>query len=257
MTIPQTEQYSMQDPRLQTLSDSLYKKDLSAFFETSLGGTIDKLRNFTKFVPRQVLCQFLAKAEIFKEILSVHGNIIECGVHLGGGLMTWGNLSAMFEPYNHTRRIIGFDTFNGFTGIHPKDQGDVLECSKIGGLAVPSYDDLTECIRLYDLNRPIGHIPRIELVSGDALETMPKYVAANNYLVVAMLYLDFDLYDPTKRALEVFLPRMPKGAVVVFDELNQAAWPGESAAVIESVGLSNLRIRRFSFAPALSYAVIE
>lgn len=251
------EQFSMRDPKLQTANDYLYTKDLNSYFESSLGGSIDKLRNFTKYVPRQVLCQFLAKSELFRELLPVHGNIIECGVHLGGGLMTWGNLSAMLEPYNHTRRIIGFDTFTGFTAIHQKDEGDTLDCSKIGGLAAPSYKDLTECIRLYDLNRPIGHIPRVELVSGDALETMPQYIATNKHLVVAMLYLDFDLYEPTKKAIETFLPRMPKGAILAFDELNQSAWPGETAAVIEAIGLSNLRIRRFSFAPALSYAVIE
>jgi hypothetical protein len=105
------------------------------------------------------------------------------------------------------------------------------------------------------LNRPVGHIPRV--VKGDALQTIPTYVDDNKHLVVAMLYLDFDLYEPTKKAIETFLPRMPKGAIVAFDELNQSSWPGETLAVLDSVGIRNLRIRRLLETPALSYAILD
>ena len=44
--------------------------------------------------------------------------------------------------------------------------------------------------------------------------------------------------------------------MIVFDELNSSSWPGESIAVLESVGLSNLRIRRFPWDTYLSYAII-
>jgi hypothetical protein len=94
-------------------------------------------------------------------------------------------------------------------------------------------------------------------VIGDALSTIPEYVQKNPHLLVAMLYLDFDLYEPTKLAIETFLPRMPKGSILVFDELNQASWPGETMAVMETIGLRNLRIERFPFESALSFAVLE
>ena len=50
-----------------------------------------------------------------------------------------------------------------------------------------------------------------------------------------MLYLDFDIYEPTLTALENFLPRMPKGSVIAFDELNNPDWPGETMAFLESM----------------------
>lgn len=125
------------------------------------------------------------------------------------------------------------------------------------GLPPHAYDDLRECVRLYDLNRFIEHIPRVELVVGDAMQTIPEYVENNPHLVVAMLYLDFDLYEPTKMAIETFLPRMPKGSILAFDELNQESWPGETMAVLETVGLRNLRIERFPFTPQLSFAVLD
>lgn len=249
--------FSMRDPRTQTSSDLDFATGMESYFSLSLGTSVDKLRNFTKFVPRQALAQFLAKHEIFQNILLVHGHIVECGVFLGGGLMTWAQLSSIYEPVNHTRRIVGFDTFAGFPRLSQKDKGDNLDHAVPQGLTCPAYEDLLECIRLHDMNRVLGHIPRVELVTGDAQETIPQYLVKNPHLVVALLYLDFDLFEPTKIALETFVPRMPKGAILAFDELNQAAWPGETLAVMETIGVRNLRIRRFPTTPQLSFAVLE
>ena len=251
------EKYSMLDPRTHTERDREYARRMEAYFSHSLGTNMDKLRHFAKFVPRQVLAKFLAKCELFQHVLGVHGHILECGVYLGDGLLTWAQLSSIYEPVNHLRRIVGFDTFTGFPEVTEKDKGDNKDRALPGELAAHAYDDLMECLELYDLNRPLGHIPRVEAVAGDALQTIPEYVRKNPHLVVALLYLDFDLYEPTKLAIETFLPRMPKGAVLAFDELCQAQWPGETLAVMETAGLSNLRIRRFPFTPQLSYAVLE
>ena len=246
-------------PGYHTEGDRQYNEGLEEYFSRSLGNTVDKLRTFTKFVPRTELARFLAKAELFKRVLDVHGHIIECGVFLGGGLMAWAQLSAIFEPLNHIRRIVGFDSFTGFTGISAKDRSSDGNSALLreGALAAPAYDDLCESIKLYDLNRPIGHIPRVALEVGDATQTIPAYLAKSPHLVVAMLYLDFDVYEPTKLALETFLPRMPKGAILAFDQLNQQHWPGETLAVFDTIGVRTLRIQRFPFQAQISYAVLE
>ena len=246
----------MLDPRSRSAADREYEAGMESYFDASLGTNMDKLRSFAKFAPRQILSTFIAKSELFKHVLGVHGHIIEGGVFLGAGLMTWANLSAIHEPFNHVRRIVGFDTFSGIAAITPQDAGEG-STQRPGGCAVDSLDDLKECIRLFDLNRPIGHIPRVELVAGDATKTMPAYIAGNRHVVVAMLYLDFGVYEPTRNALETFVPRMPKGAVLVFDELGQAACPGETQAALDTVGLRNLRIQRFPYATAISYAFLD
>lgn len=61
----------------------------------------------------------------------------------------------------------------------------------------------------------------------------------------------------TKLALELLVPRMPKGAVILFDELNMRQFPGETLATIEMLGLRNLRLFRFPYATSMSYAVLE
>jgi hypothetical protein len=248
---------SLRDPATQTASDTSYRTDMARHFETARGETADKLDAFPRFVSRQCLALFLAKEALFERVLPVHGAIVECGVFMGSGLFTWVHLSAIHEPVNHNRRIIGFDTFDGFPALSPEDSGVELGHRTEGGYRFDGEEELRDCARLHDMNRPIGHIPKIDLVKGDATATIPKYVENNPHLVVAMLYLDFDLYAPTRAALECLLPRMPRGAVVAFDELNQAQWPGETQAVLDVVGLRNLRIERMPYTPSLSFAVLD
>src|SRR5689334_24991683 len=87
--------YAMTDRRAQASNDLQYAEELETYFSASPGSNVDKLRNFTKFVPRQSLSLFVAKHALFQQALGVHGHIIECGVFLGGGLMTWAQLSAI------------------------------------------------------------------------------------------------------------------------------------------------------------------
>ena len=218
---------------------------------------LDRARNFSMYAPRQDMTNFLARYEIFKRVLPVQGSIVECGVLHGGGIMAWGQFSSIFEPVNHQRRIVGFDTFSGFPKLAKQDQMSEATEARHGGLAIDSYEHLRECVNLFDMNRFVGHIPKIELVRGDAVKTIPQYVKENPQLIVSLLYLDFDIYEPTATALKHFLPRMPKGAVIAFDELNLRDWRGESIAVLEALKLRDYRIERFAFGSVVSFAQIE
>lgn len=238
--------------------DYEYYQKLNEYFTSSSGTNLDKLRAFTKYTPVGEINKFLVKNELFKKIVNVHGSIIECGVFNGAGLMSWANLSTIYEPLNHTRKIIGFDSFEGFLDIDEKDRLNNNNPNlKKGCLESQSYEDILECASIFDIYRPLGHIPKIELVKGDALATIPKYIEENQYLIVSLLYLDFDLYEPTKAAIEEFLPRMPKGAVIAFDELHQKTWPGETIALNDTIGIKNVRIQRFEHYPQISYIVLD
>lgn len=240
----------------QSAEDRDFFQKNSDYFDRNLDSTTIKLENFVKYIPRQRLAKFLVHYEIFKKILHVQGSIVECGVLRGEGLFTWAKLSAIFEPVNHTRKIVGFDTFAGFPDLHEKDRGSTSDHFHKGGLCVDSYDDIQQGIALYDQNRPVGHIPKIELVKGDIRQTLPQYLQENPHLVVSLLHLDLDIYEPTKTAIESLVDRMPRGAVLVFDELNSKIWTGETVAVHETLGLKNLRIERFPFDSYVSYAVL-
>lgn len=246
-----------QEPNNSTQKELYYRVELEKYFENSIGSNTEKLQNFCKYIPRQSLARFICKYELFKKILCVQGSIIECGVFLGGGLMSFAQLSAIFEPANNQRKIIGFDTFSGFVSISQEDKkGKSIFC-KVGGLSADSFDDLKKSIKLYDINRFNSHINKVMLVKGDIKKTLPKYLKENPHTVVSLLYLDFDMFEPTKFVLKKLISRMPKGAIIVFDQLNSEKFVGETIAVLKIIGIKNLRIQRFSFDNFISYAVIE
>lgn len=236
-----------------------YRGGLEALFSSARGSQVEKLENFACYVPRQSMARFLCLSEIFKMVLNVQGDVMECGVNWGGGLMTFAQLSAILEPVNLQRRIVGFDTFNGFEAVSPQDEHATIQTAerRAGGYKAESLDDLQRTVALFDSNRFIGHIQKVELVAGDVAKTVPAYLEREPQTVVSLLHLDLDLYEPTKVCIEHFLPRMPKGAVIIFDELNNRTWPGETMAVMETIGLARLRIQRLTYEPHVSYAVIE
>src|SRR5688500_15929493 len=76
-----------------------------------------KLESFPKYARRKTITRFITLYELFKLAQGTKGSIVECGVFRGFGLMTWAHLSAVLEPANLTRRIYGFDTFQGFPSV--------------------------------------------------------------------------------------------------------------------------------------------
>ena len=241
---------------LRTPTERDAARRVAEIFDSCPDPTDIKLENFTKYVRRQHLKRFLAMYEVFKLAMPVKGSVVECGVFRGFGLMAWAKLSTMLEPENLTRRIYGFDTFQGFPSVAVQDQSAFSDAQP-GELCADSYEELQQLIREYDRDRFLGHIPKVELIRGDITKTAPDFVASRPHLMVSLLYLDADMYEPTKVALETFLPRMPKGALVAFDELDNPIWPGETIAALDAVGLRNLPLRRMDWDPYIAFAALE
>lgn len=234
-----------------------YRNRLGEYFD-STGDTVWKLQNFPKYVPRQSLTRFLTRHEIFKHVLDVQGSVIEVGVLGGGSLLSWAHLSSIFEHLNYQRRIIGFDVFGENVSLSEKDEtGSSLEQYRQGQMRLDSYNDILESIEVFDLNRFLSSQPKVELVKGLAQKTIPEYLQNKPETVVSLLYLDVNLYEPTKAAIEYFYPRMPKGAVIVFDEVNDRGLPGETMALIDTLGIRSLALKRFSYDTKISYAVLD
>jgi hypothetical protein len=81
------------------------------------------------------------------------------------------------------------------------------------------------------------HVPAsVKLIKGNACLTIPSFLQDNKHVIVSLLYLDLDIYEPTKVALKHFLSRMAKGSIIAFDELNWKSFPGETIAALEEIG---------------------
>jgi len=218
---------------------------------------MDVADNFSVFATRQQITRFIETYEYWKLIQNIPGNILECGVAGGNFLFSMAHFCSIYEPHHYIRNCIGFDTFEGFTSISKEDMTSNAKHMKAGGLRYESYEYLKASIDLYDQNRMIGNIPKIHLVKGDICSTLPSYLEKNPSSIISLLHLDLDLYAPTKVVLENALERMPKGAIVVFDELNHSDYPGETMAVMEVLGISNLKLKRLNEATTAAYATIS
>lgn len=202
------------------------------------------------FANRIAVTAALSRIELFKMVQDIPGAIVECGVYKGNSLMLYMQLSMILEPYAINRSIIGFDTFQGFASIDEKEDPSDINESMFSDTDETLIQDMIEA---NDLIRPVNRIPRCEIVKGDILETVPAFVKTRPDLVVAMLILDTDLYSSTKVALETFLPYMPKGAIVVLDEVAYRNFPGETAALRDVLDLNKIELKRLPFDSSVGY----
>ena len=116
--------------------------------------------------------------------------------------MSWAKFSAILEPTNLTRRIYGFDSFEGFPNVTDLDMSSSSKHVKKGDLKSDSFEELIKLIDNYDKTRFIGHVNKVNLIKGDALKTIPVFIKENPHILISLLFLDFDLFQPTKVALD-------------------------------------------------------
>jgi hypothetical protein len=200
----------------------------------------DKLQNlenlnivdFALHTPVNSIQRFLARYELMKLIQDIPGAVVELGVCSGNGLMSLIHCHNIIQPTYRYREFYGFDTFEGFPSVHENDIGDVVW--EKGDFCNKSYDRLTNII---DIHNNYYYLPtNVQLVKGDATQTIPEFLKNNKHVIVSLLYLDLDIYEPTKIALKEFLPKMAKGSIIAFDELNWKSFPGETIAALEELG---------------------
>lgn len=210
---------------------------------------------FLTSLQRQTLSRIIYYEELYKKIVTIPGSILEFGVHWGNTLALLTNLRGIYEPYNYSRKIIGFDTFKGFPSINEKD-GDFSEIGDFN-IANNYKEILEELLSLHELNSPLPHIKKHELIEGDICETLEPWLENNPHLLISMAIIDVDIYKPTKHILEKIIPRLTKGSLLVFDELNHPKYPGETIALLEKIGLNNLSLRKHPHQTFCSYAIWE
>ena len=178
-----------------------------------------QLNNLGLFIESKWLSRILFMDFLYKQIVETQGVVMEFGTHWGQNSALFTTLRGIYEPFNRHRKIIGFDTFKGFPSIN-KNDGD------------------SDC-------------------EGDASIELEKYLNREKHTVIALAYFDFDLYEPTKRCLELIKDRITKGSIIGFDEVNDPDSPGETLALMETMGLNNIKLKRYKYCSRVSYFEVE
>jgi len=217
----------------------------------------ERLDNLGLFLSRKHLSRIIFMHEMYQKIINVNGVVMEFGVRWGQNLALFENFRGMYEPFNHTRKIIGFDTFEGFPSVDKKD-GQSSNATTGAYSVTNNYEAyLEQILSFHESESPIAHLKKYELVKGDASKTLEKYLQQHPETIVALAYFDFDIYEPTKKCLELIKGRLSKGSIIGFDELNFSEFPGETIAVDEVLGIQNYRIVRSPITPLPSYIIVE
>lgn len=206
--------------------------------------------NLPLFLRRQELSRILYIDELYRKIVPIHGVVMEFGVRWGANMALMTSLRGMYEPYNYSRQIVGFDTFDGFAGASSADGG-----STDGDYSVTRGHDavLSDLLSIHESFSPIPQLRKHELVKGDVRETLPTWLADNRHAVISLAYFDMDIYEPTRAALEAIKPRLHKGSIIAFDEVCCREFPGETQAMLECLDMRHLKLNRHPHQPLCAW----
>ncbi|MFX0196404.1 MAG: TylF/MycF/NovP-related O-methyltransferase [Candidatus Hodarchaeota archaeon] len=238
------------------------KKRLLELFKNSPIPDDDILGNLGLYTRSVILAKLLYLNELYQQILTIPGIIVEFGVWFGSNLALFKSFRSVYEPYNFTRKVVGFDTFEGYASFSPED-GDspyVAEWAETGeGYSVTErYEDyLREVLDAQEQDNVVSHIKKYEIVKGNVIQTIGQYLEENRETVIALAYFDLALYEPTKKCLEAIRPHLVHGSVLAMDELNSHHFPGETIALREVLGLDKYRIVKSRFLHDRSYIIID
>ena len=235
----------------------IIRQNILKYFKESPIPDNEILSNLSLYINRQGISQILFMNELYRCITGVHGVIMEFGVRWGKNLALYESFRGIYEPFNHNRKIIGFDTFDGFPSVNLKDgDADIISVGAYG--VTDNYQDyLTNVLNYHEHESPISHIKKYDLIKGDASIAIQKYLSSHPETIISLAYFDFDIYQPTLDCLKAIQGHLTKGSVIGFDELNNRDYPGETLALKEVFGLNSCAIRHSIYSPTQSYIVIE
>jgi hypothetical protein len=215
------------------------------------------LSNLGLFINSKELSRILFLDFIYKKNIETQGVVMDFGTRWGHNMAIFSELRGIYEPYNRHRKIIGFDTFSGFPDVSKEDgKSDLMLKGNVS--VTKNYKKYLELIMNYhERSNPLDHIKKYDIRAGDASIELQKYLKEYPETIVSLAYFDFDIYEPTKKCLEQIKPRLVKGSLLAFDELNDHDSPGETIALQEVFGLNNIKLKRYPYTSRTSYFVVE
>lgn len=209
------------------------------------------------YLRSSALAKILFLNEMYQMILDIPGVIIEFGSWWGQNLVLFENLRAIYEPFNQSRRIIGFDTFKGYPPRSERDgTSEIIEAGNYG-VSENYREYLERLIDYHEKNNVLAAVKKHRLVEGDVAETAPRFFEENPETVVSLAYFDMALYEPSKIALQTIRPHLVPGSVLMLDEFNNKDYPGETVAFKEVFRDESYTVRRSNFMPDRAYIILK
>ncbi len=160
------------------------------------------------------LGKLLAQFDLYKEVLDLPGDVFELGVFKAGSLIRFATFRYILEN-DYSRKIVGFDAFGKFPKSDISMQSELKFISEF-------ETEAGDGLNLSEVQSIIDHkgFKNIDLVEGNVLTTLPKYIEQFPASRIALLHLDMDIKEPTEYALEYLYDRIVPGGLIIFDDYN-------------------------------------
>ncbi len=152
------------------------------------------LRNLGLYLLPMDLKRFLFFDSLYRLQLNTPGVICEFGCRWGQNLAIMQSLRAIYEPYNHYRTIVGFDTFSGLSGVSAQDGNAPHAATGAYGVTPHYATELERLLTLKESQAALPQIKKFQIVAGDASETFAEYLQQRPETIISFAYFDMDLY---------------------------------------------------------------
>ena len=146
------------------------------------------------------------------------GNVVEFGCYAGTTSLF---IRRLLDAYKSVALFHVYDSFVGLPEKSAKDASAAGEQFRPGELAICKKDFLL------NFKKANLQVPRIH--KGWFSELLPTDVPEN----IMFAFLDGDYYESIRDSLQLIIPRLAPGAVVVVDDYVNEALPGAARAVDE------------------------
>lgn len=215
----------------------------------------DIYENFNNFIfseDRNVFNKLYSRIEFYNMIKEKNGDIVECGVFKGSGILTWLKILDMNEP-NSIKKVIGFDFFdkdflNNLEGIDKTTMSEVFSRCETNNDSI-SKEDIENKIKKSGFKNE-----KFELIKGDVINTTKEFIKDKPGFRISILYLDLDLYEPTYEALINLWDNVVDGGLVIFDEYGYHNW-SESQAVDRFIKEKGLKLNATKIKAPTAYII--
>lgn len=194
-------------------------------------------RSLGLFLRGSLLARILAVGHIYQKIIDLPGAVLDVGTWRGQTAVLCENYRAIYEPLHFNRRIVCFDTFEGYVGFSDRDKATALHKEgtyKVGGNSYAEY--LRELLALHEQSNIGGHNNnKHKVLVGDCRKTIPQFFADNPSEFVALAFFDVNAFEPTAEAFETVYKRLVPGGVIAFWQLTRNIIPAEGRVYAEQI----------------------
>ena len=186
-------------------------------------------------------------------IKNVPGDIVECGIFKGTGMLLWLKLIKIYCP-NTIKKVVGFDMFKKDELLESLNEQDKKTMTHLFDYAKNNNITVSQLELL--LKESEFKSEQYAIIDGDISNTIHEFIKDKPGFRISLINFDLDLDKPTYEVLNAVWDRIPKGGIIIFDEYSIDRW-SESNAVDRFIKGKNIQLNCLSYTKTPSAYIIK